>query len=86
MKIPNPSNMLPIGDVSIFVSDMANARKSVVVDMIMVQVISLFLGSLLLLGFSMATMSQEQMTYTMAACFISFSIGGVVYSRLSARG
>ena len=68
------------------VSDMTNLRKSVVVDMIMVQVISLTLGCFLILAFSGPSMESRELTWLLGALFFFFSMSGIVYRRLSAQG
>jgi len=68
------------------ISDMTNLRKSVVVDMIMVQVISLTLGCFLILAFSGPSMESRQLTWLLGALFFFFSMSGIVYRRLSAQG
>jgi hypothetical protein len=76
-------------DISSFystISDMTNLRKSVVVDMIMVQVISLTLGCFLILAFSGPSMESRELTWLLGALFFFFSMSGIVYRRLSAQG
>jgi hypothetical protein len=64
-------------------SDMTNLRKSVIVDMIMVQLVSLTLGCFLILVFSGAKMSSSDLSWVIGALFVSFSASGIVYRRLS---
>jgi len=64
-------------------SDMTNLRKSVVVDMIMVQVISLTLGCFLILLFSGPTMNSNELSWLIGALFVFFSASGIIYRRLS---
>ena len=68
------------------VSDMTNLRKSVVVDMIMVQVLSLSLGCFLILIFSGPKMSSTELSWLIGALVITFSVSGIVYRRLSLQG
>ena len=68
------------------VSDMTNLRKSVVVDMIMVQVISLTLGCFLILVFSGPKMESRQLSWVIGSLFACFSMTGIVYRRLAAQG
>ena len=68
------------------VSDMTNLRKSVVVDMIMVQVLSLSLGCFLILIFSGPNMSSTELSWLIGALFITFSVSGILYRRLSLQG
>ena len=64
-------------------SDMTKLRKSVIVDMIMVQLVSLTLGCFLILVFSGAKMSSSDLSWVIGALFVSFSASGIVYRRLS---
>ena len=68
------------------VSEMTNLRKSVVVDMIMVQLISLTLGCFMLLVFSGPSMESRQLTWIIGALFVCFSATGIVYRRLGQLG
>tara|TARA_R100000388_G_scaffold26967_1_gene21036 strand:+ start:9968 stop:10201 length:234 start_codon:yes stop_codon:yes gene_type:complete len=68
------------------VSEMTNLRKSVVVDMIMVQLISLTLGCFMLLVFSGPSMESRQLTWIIGALFVCFSATGIVYRRLGQQG
>ena len=68
------------------VSEMTNLRKSVVVDMIMVQLISLTLGCFMLLVFSGPSMESSQLTWIIGALFVCFSATGIVYRRLGQQG
>lgn len=62
--------------------DMTQIKKSSLVDMIMVQVISLTLGALLLIAYSAYEMSQTELMYSMGILFTSVLLTGVVYRRL----
>ena len=80
------SEVVKMPDISTFYSafsDMTNLRKSVVVDMIMVQVISLTLGCFLILVFSGPNMDSNTLTWVIGALFVFFSASGIVYRRLS---
>lgn len=68
------------------VSDMTNLRKSVVVDMIMVQLIALTLGCFVILVFSGAKMTSTELSWLIGALFICFSATGIVYRRLAQQG
>lgn len=68
------------------ISDMTNLRKSVVVDMIMVQLITLTLGCFLILVFSGPQMSSTDLSWVIGALFISFSATGMIYRRLGQQG
>ena len=71
------------GSIFNMMSDMTNLRKSVVVDMIMVQVISLALGCFLVVVASGPTMKSTQLTWVLGALFVTSSMAGIVYRRLS---
>jgi len=75
--------MGPISSFSIAVSDMSDTGHSVIVDMIMVQVFSLVLGSFLIIAFGARTMTPEQLTWMLGSLFVSFSLVGIVYRSLS---
>ena len=67
-------------------SDMTNLRKSVVVDMIMVQLIALTLGCFLILVFSGPKMTSTDLSWIIGALFVCFSATGIVYRRLGQQG
>jgi len=69
-------------DVVFGMYDMTQIKKSSLVDMIMVQVISLTLGALILIAYSAYEMSQTELMYSMAILFTSILLTGVVYRRL----
>ena len=71
------------GSFSIAVSDMSDTGHSVIVDMIMVQVFSLVLGSFLIIAFGAQSMSPQQLTWMLGSLFASFSLTGIVYRSLS---
>jgi len=62
--------------------DMTQIKKSSLVDMIMVQVISLTLGALILIAYSAYEMTQTELMYSMTILFTSVLLTGVVYRRL----
>tara|TARA_R100001510_G_scaffold54424_1_gene57117 strand:- start:635 stop:868 length:234 start_codon:yes stop_codon:yes gene_type:complete len=68
------------------ISDMTNLRKSVIVDMIMVQLITLTLGCFLILVFSGAKMTSTDLSWVIGALFVSFSATGMIYRRLGQQG
>ena len=80
MPSANPFNM---SNMSIAMSDMTNLGRSVVVDLIMVQVIAMALGAFLLIVFEGYSMTAAQLAWTMGALFTAFTMTGVVYRRLS---
>jgi hypothetical protein len=65
------------------ISDFTNMRKSVIIDMIMVQLISLTLGCFVIIIFSGQHMDQTSLTYLLGALFISFSMTGMVYRKFA---
>ena len=65
---------------------MTNVKKSSLIDMIMVQVISITLGAFLMIAFNANDMKQTELTYSMAILFTSLLMTGAVYRRLSDRG
>jgi hypothetical protein len=73
----------PVNSFNIMVSDMTNLRRSVIVDLIMVQVISLAIGCFLILAFEGHRMNSNQISYTIAFLFITFMMIGVVYRKLA---
>ena len=77
------SNPFSMGNMSIAMSDMTNVGRSVVVDLIMVQVIALALGAFLLIIFEGYKMSPSQLAWTMGSLFAVFMMAGMVYRRLS---
>jgi len=81
-KMPN-GNPFSMSNMSIAMSDMTNLGRSVVVDLIMVQVIAMALGAFLLIVFEGYSMSASQLAWNMGALFTAFTMTGVVYRRLS---
>tara|TARA_R100000008_G_scaffold83806_1_gene69725 strand:+ start:4506 stop:4769 length:264 start_codon:yes stop_codon:yes gene_type:complete len=81
-KVPS-NNPFSVTNMSIAMSDMTNLGRSVVVDLIMVQVIAMALGAFLLIVFEGYSMSASQLAWTMGALFTAFTMTGVVYRRLS---
>ena len=65
------------------ISDFSNIRKSVIVDMIMVQLISLTLGCFVIIVFSGQDMNQTSLTYLLGALFFCFTFTGVVYRKFA---
>jgi len=82
----NPLQYIPIDSVIYGIHDMANVKQSSLIDMIMVQVISITLGAFLMIAFNANSMTQTQLTYSMAVLFTSLLLTGAVYRRLSDRG
>lgn len=65
------------------ISDFSNMRKSVIVDMIMVQLISLTLGCFMIIAFNGNDMDSRSLTYLLAILFVMFSFTGMVYRKFS---
>ena len=88
MKTPsmNPMQYLPSDSLVLSIHDMTNVKKSSLIDMIMVQVISITLGAFLMIAFNANDMKQTELTYSMAILFTSLLMTGAVYRRLSDRG
>ena len=68
------------------VSDMTNLRKSVIVDIIMVQLISLTVGCFLILVFSGPDMNSTTLSWIIGSLFVCFTATGIVYRRLASQG
>ena len=88
MKAPsmNPMQYLPSDSLVLSIHDMTNVKKSSLIDMIMVQVISITLGAFLMIAFNANDMKQTELTYSMAILFTSLLMTGAVYRRRSDRG
>ncbi len=65
------------------ISDFSNMRKSVIVDMIMVQLISLTLGCFMIIAFNSNSMSSTNLSYLLVVLFGLFSFTGLVYRKFS---
>ena len=65
------------------ISDFSNMRKSVIVDMIMVQLISLTLGCFIIIAFNSNTMNSTSLSYLLVVLFGLFSFTGLVYRKFS---
>ena len=77
--------MMPIdtfNDMMYGMYDMTQIKKSSLIDMIMVQVISLTLGAFLLIAYSAYDMNQTELMYSMGILFSSMLVTGTVYKRL----
>ena len=82
----NPMQFIQLDSVLYGIHDMANVKKSSLIDMIMVQVISITLGAFLMIAFNANDMKQTELTYSMAILFTSLLMTVAVYRRLSDRG
>ncbi len=74
------------GGIISAMSDFSNMRKSVIVDMIMVQLISLTLGCFIIIAFNSNTMSSTNLSYMLVILFALFSFTGIVYRRFAHQG
>jgi hypothetical protein len=72
-----------IGTLAAGAVTMHDTPHSVMVDLIMVQVISLLLGSFLLLGTQGYKMGPQALTWTLGIVMGFFILAGWVYRRLS---
>jgi len=79
-----PSDMINSAMFGMY--DMTQIKKSSLVDMIMVQVISLALGAFLLIAFAAYDMDQNELMYSMAFLFSATLVTGTVYRRLAENG
>tara|TARA_R110002096_G_scaffold43681_2_gene117914 strand:- start:117 stop:359 length:243 start_codon:yes stop_codon:yes gene_type:complete len=64
-------------------SDFSHMRKSVIVDMIMVQLISLTLGCFMLIAFNSGSMDSTSLSYLLVTLFALFSFTGMVYRKFA---
>ena len=82
---PKTPSAMPfsVTNMSIAMSDMTNLGRSVIVDLIMVQVIALALGAFLLIVFEGYSMTSSQLAWSMGGLFTAFTMTGVVYRRMS---
>ncbi len=62
---------------------MHDTPHDVMVDLIMVQVISLLIGSFMLLATQGYKMSSTSLTWTVGVVMFFFMLSGIVYKRLS---
>lgn len=65
------------------ISDMTNLRKSVIVDMIMVQLISVIVTMSMILIFKGGTMGSASVSYYLVGLFASCLMLTGVYSRIT---
>tara|TARA_R100001594_G_scaffold145201_2_gene195112 strand:+ start:669 stop:872 length:204 start_codon:yes stop_codon:yes gene_type:complete len=63
--------------------DILNPRKSVIVEMIMVQLISLCLIVLAVMLFKSKDLSSTTISYMLIGAFFSATLAGTIYTRLS---
>ena len=75
-KITGPS------DLMIMMSDMTNLQRSVIIDLIMVQLISLSVGAFLILAFQGYKLEAQQVTWVVVFLLVWFMFSGMVYRKL----
>lgn len=73
---------IPVGFAS-STMDILNPRKSVIVDMVMVQLLSLILCFTLILLFNAGSMSSNDVAYTVGGLFMATTLLGAIYNRLA---
>ena len=78
-----PSNPFSPSTLTIAMSDMTNLHRSVIVDLIMVQVIAMAIGTFLLIVTNGYKMTSTELVWSMGILFMAFTMTGVVYRRLS---
>jgi len=77
-----PMSFLPYGFTSTTM-DILNPKKSVIVDMIMVQILSLIITFSILLIFANQQLNASDLSYIMGGLFGALMFLTAVYSRLS---
>ena len=70
-------------DIMIMMSDMTNLQRSVIIDLIMVQLISLSVGAFLILAFQGYKLEPQQVTWVVGFLLIWVMFSGMVYRKLS---
>lgn len=81
---PQPKQQTSImGQISDGWKIMHDTSHDVMVDLIMVQVISLFIGSFLLLATKGNELNGDKLTWIVALVMVFFVLAGAVYRRLS---
>jgi len=73
----------PTASLSDMAMDILNPRKSVIVEMIMVQLISLCLIVLAVMLFKSKDLSSTTISYMLIGAFFSATLAGTIYTRLS---
>ena len=74
--------ILPIGFSETTMS-ILNPKKRVIIDMIMVQLLSLMATFMLILIFASGQLDSSEMTYALVGLFVSILMLGSVYSRIA---
>tara|TARA_R100001082_G_scaffold111188_1_gene93953 strand:+ start:6333 stop:6578 length:246 start_codon:yes stop_codon:yes gene_type:complete len=74
--------ILPIGFSETTMS-ILNPKKRVIIDMIMVQLLSLMATFTLILVFASGRLDSTEMTYALVGLFVSILMLGSVYSRIA---
>ena len=77
-----PQTIVPIGFTQTTMS-ILNPKKRVIIDMIMVQLLSLMATFILILIFAGGKLDSNEMTYALVGLFLSILMLGSVYSRIA---
>lgn len=80
---PPKENINIFGQISDGWKVMHDTPHNTMIDLIMVQVISLFIGSFLILATKGDELSGNKLTWIVALVMIFFVLAGIVYRRLS---
>ncbi len=86
MSGPSSRGSLPLGvpsQVANFSLNMFSHRRSVIIDMVMIQLISAILVMLFVLVFKASDINQTDASMAMIAIFISMMGLGTIYTRIS---
>ena len=86
MMSPRGGGTLPLGvpsQVANFSLNMFSHRRSVIIDMVMIQLISAILVMLFVLVFKASDISQTDASMAMIAIFVSMMGLGTIYTRIS---
>ena len=82
IKPPEIAGFVPKG-IAHTTMDIFNPKKKVIVDMIMVQLLSLIIVFMGVLAFANQKLDAADMSYVMAGLFFSLIMLGGVYSRIA---
>lgn len=82
MNPDSSTRLVPIG-LAYTTMDILNPQKKVIIDMIMVQLLSLITTFTVILIFANQSLPPAQLSYVMGALFFSLLMLGGVYSRIA---
>ena len=82
--IDGPLTYMPVG-IAHSTMDILNPKKSVIVDMIMVQLLSLIFTFGLILLFNASGMNSNDVAYTVGGLFAATTLLGAIYNRLASQ-